>query len=225
MVKIQRQNSEKFFDLLPGSYLDLQINHPVKVRLKAQLIGYDLGQYIILKYPDAKRMGNYQDVLVEGNVVIARYLVEGQHGQCFAFRSTIRSITKYPEKFLILSYPSHIENRELRMHQRHITHLPAVIMLSDNEDDSSGHVKGIIADISTQGCGFVFKSDNPKVKVKERDVNLKIQSSSNNSVIVPGRVCNSRYENGKVNVGIKFDETDKKLKELLEHLFIEAGLD
>lgn len=225
MVNSQRKESETFFDMLPGNYLDLQINHPVKVRLKVQLIGYDLGQYIILKYPDSKRVGNYQDVLVEGNVVIARYIIEGQHGQCFAFRSTIRNITKYPEKFLVLTYPSHIENRELRMHQRHTTHLPAVIMLSDNEDDSTGHVKGIIADISTQGCGFVFKSDNPKVKVKQRDVNLKIQSSSNHSVIIPGRVCNSRYEHGKVNVGIKFDEADQQVKELLEHLFIEAGLD
>ena len=225
MVNRQHQESETFFDMLPGNYLDLQINHPVKVRLKVQLIGYDLGQYIILKYPDSKRLGKYQDVLVEGNVVIARYLIEGQHGQCFAFRSTIRNITKYPEKFLVLTYPSHIENRELRMHQRHTTHLPALIMLSDNEDDSTGHVKGIIADISTQGCGFVFKSDNPKVKVKQRDVSLKIQSSSNNSVVIPGKVCNSRYESGKVNVGIKFDEADQQVKDLLEHLFIEAGLD
>jgi len=203
----------------------LQINHPVKVRLKTQLIGYDLGKYIILKYPDAKRVGNYQDVLIEGNVVIARYLIEGQQGQCFAFKSTIRNITKYPEKFLILSYPSQIENRELRMHQRHITHLPALIMLTNNDEDSAGQIKGIIADISTQGCGFVFRSNNPKVKVKQRDVNIKIQTSSNNSVVIPGAVCNSRYEDGKVSVGIKFDESDKQVKDLLEHLFIEAGLE
>ncbi len=211
---------------MPGSNLDLQINHPVTVRLKAKLIGYNLGQYIILKYPDTKRMGNYRDVLVEGNVVIARYLIEGQQGQCFAFKSTIKSITQYPEKFLILSYPNHIENRELRMQQRHITHLPAVIMLSgDKNEESSGKIKGIIADISTKGCGFVFRSDNPKVKVKQCDVNIKIQTSTNNSVILPGTVCNSRYENGKVNVGVKFNETDKQVKELLEHLFIEAGLE
>ena len=224
---MDNQKPSTFFELVPGSSLDLQINHPVKVRLKTQLVGYDLGQYIILKYPDARRVGNYRDVLVEGNVVIARYLIEGQQGQCFAFRATIRNITKYPEKFLILTYPDKIENRELRMHQRHITHLPAIIMLSDNDndEDTSGQVKGIISDISTQGCGFIFKSDNAKIKVKKRDVNIKIQSSSNNSVIIPGKVCNSRFDDGKVNVGIKFDEADKQVKELLVHLFIEAGLE
>ena len=218
--------NDAFFDLTPGKYLDVQINHPVKVRLKAQLIGYDLGNYIVLKYPDVKRGGNYRDVLVEGNVVIARYLVEGKQGQCFAFRTTIRNITKYPEPFLILEYPKQIENRDLRMHQRHITHLPAVIMLNDNiEDEDGAKIKGIIGDISLKGCGFIFKSDNPKIKVKTRDVTIQIQSSSDTQVKLQGSVCNSRYADGRVNVGIKFDEKDKQVKALLENLFIDAGLE
>lgn len=212
------------FDLQPGKFLDLQINHPVKVRLKVQLVGYDINNYIIFKYPDVKQGNNYRDVLVEGNVTIARYLIEGKQGQCFAFRSTIRNITKYPEPFLILAYPKNIENRDLRMHQRHITHLPSIIMLNNNDDDS-GKIKGFIADISIKGCGFVFKSDNPKIKVKRRAVQLQIQASSDSSVIIPGEVCNSRYEDGKVSVGIKFDDTDKQVKSLLSNLFIDAGLE
>lgn len=222
--RMSNQKKQKYFDLSPGNFVDLQINHPVQVRIKTQLIGYDLGQYIILKYPDVKKVGNYRDVLVEGNVVIVRYLIEGKQGECFAFRSTIRNITKYPEKFLMLTYPNDIENRELRRHQRFTTHLPAMIMLNDKaEDDAGGHLKGIIADISTQGCGFVFKSDNPKIKVKERDVVIKVQSGTNSSTKIPGRVCNSRFEEGKVNVGVKFEENDKQVKDLLDHLFIESS--
>ncbi|WP_434939474.1 PilZ domain-containing protein [Shewanella sp. HL-SH8] len=211
-----------FFDLKPGKIVDLQIDHPVKLRIKAALAGYDLGQYIILKHPAPQNMNNYSDVLTEGNVVVVRYLLEGQQGECYAFKATIRNITKIPEKFIFLTYPEKIENRQLRTHQRYVTHLPAsLVARGEQEVKKAAQLKGIISDISAKGCGFVFKTDNPKVTVNQKDIFVVLRSPSDLEITIPARVCNSRFENGKVNVGIQFKEDDEQIKKLLNQLFIE----
>lgn len=213
------------FELQPGKVVDVEMNHPVKVRIKVPLIGYEMGRYIILKYPVSSRGSDYQDVLVEGNVVIARYILEGDRGECFAFRSTIKHITKYPENFIILNYPKKIESRQLRLQQRIATHLPASIMVdSETGDQKSIRLNGIIGDISTKGCGFAFKADNNKIKVTKRDVFVCIQSPNAGEVKILANVCNSRNEQGKVSVGIKFFDDDKQVSNLLEQLFIDQNM-
>lgn len=210
------------FELTPGKIVDLQIDHPVKLRIKATLVGYDLGQYIILKHPAPQHMSNYSDVLVEGNGVVVRYLLEGQQGECYAFRTIIKSITKIPEKFIFLRYPNKIENRQLRTHQRFVTHLPAAIVTKeDHNDKKAAQLKGIISDISAKGCGFVFKTDNAHIKVNQKDIFIIMHSPNDKEISIPAKVCNSRYDNGKVSVGIQFLEDDEQVKTLLNQLFIE----
>ncbi len=213
------------FDLQPGKVVDVEISHPTKVRIKVPLIGYEMGKYIILKYPVSARPSDYKDVLVEGNVVIARYILEGERGECFAFRSTIKHITKYPENFIILNYPNKIESRQLRLQQRIVTHLPASIMVdSEAGDQKSVRLNGIIADISTKGCGFAFKADNTKITVNKRNIFVCIHHPTLGEVKIPASVCNSRNEQGKVSVGIKFFDDDKQVSSLLEHLFIDQNM-
>jgi hypothetical protein len=220
----EKVNTKAFdiFELLPGKMLDVQINHPVQVRLKVPLIGYELGNYIILKYPNVPSSTSYSDVLVEGNVVVVRYLLEGDKGCCFAFRATIRTITQKPEKFLILSYPKKIENRQLRLHQRISMHLPAAISLNE-PNQSNVRINGIIGDLSLKGCGFTFKADNDSIKVNERDIFVCVAHHSQGEILIPAKVCNSRNENGRVNVGIQFNEGDKQVSSLLDHLFIDKS--
>lgn len=211
-----------FFTLTPGHSVDIQIDFPVKFRTKAMLVGYELGKYIILKHPAPQQMKNYSDVFVEGNGVVVRYLLEGQQGECYAFKSTIRNMTKIPEKFIFLSYPQKIENRQLRTHQRYVTHLPASIQAKgDNESSHGTQLKGIISDISSKGCGFVFKTDNPKVKVSQKDISVTIRNTNNEDIFIPAKVCNSRFENGMVNVGIQFEDNDVQIKNLLNQLYID----
>ncbi|WDE10332.1 flagellar brake protein [Thalassomonas haliotis] len=212
------KQQENFFELQPGKNLDLQINHPLQVRLKLQLIGYEMGKYIILKHPGEQ--ASYRDVLVEGNVVIVRYILEGSKGQCFAFRTTIRNISMFPEKFLILDYPKSIENRDLRLHQRYATNIPATIVPSDKGEASGTRIEGIIADISPQGCSFTFSSENSAIKVNQRDIFIYIQSSVEGTTKIPARVRNSRYERGKVNVGVQFTNSEQQMKNFLAKLFI-----
>ncbi|WP_254843563.1 flagellar brake protein [Shewanella sp. UCD-KL21] len=215
------QLEQIFFSLMPGNLVDLQINSPVKFRTKATLVGYEMGKYIILKHPAPQQMNNYHDVFSEGNGVVVRYLLEGQQGECFAFKTTIRNVTKFPEKFIFLSYPKEIENRQLRTHQRFVTHLPSSIQArEDSEGKLGSELKGIIADISAKGCGFLFKTDNESLKVNEKDIYVNIRNANDSIITIPARVCNSRFEHGKVNVGIQFEDDDPQIKTLLNQLFI-----
>jgi c-di-GMP-binding flagellar brake protein YcgR len=210
------------FELMPGNTLDVQLNYPVQVRLKLPLVGYSLGQYIIVKYPKVVKESDYKDVLIEGNVAIVRYILEGDKGVCFAFRSTIKNITKHPDKLLFLTYPERIENRQLRLHQRVNTHLPASISLGFNEE-SEATINGIIVDVSLKGCGFTFKAQSDSVEVNKREVFVCIKQADGSTLRIPSKVCNSRNDKGKVNVGILFTEEDKQVKSLLENLFIDTG--
>jgi hypothetical protein len=213
------------FKLHPGKSIDIEIIHPVKVRLKLPLIGYELGKYIIMKSPVTNKSTSYQDVLVEGNVVIARYILEGEHGECFAFRSTIKHITQYPESFLILNYPIKIESRQLRLQQRIVTHLPASVVVDANKEGLQAiRLNGIITDISTKGCGFLFKADNSEITVKKRDIFVSVQHPTTGEIKIPARICNSSNDQGNVSVGIQFFDGDKQVSNLLEHLFINESL-
>ena len=220
MSALEVQESTQVFELLPGNYLDLQINHPNKVRLKLPLVGYEVGKYIILKYPKVSRDTDYKDVLIEGNVAVVRYIIEGEKGECFAFRSTIKSITKYPEKFVLLDYPKKIENRQLRQQQRASTHLIASIALDNVDSSESAVINGVIGDISSKGCGFTFKADNDKVKVNRRDVFVCLMHPNGKEIRVSAKVCNSRNSKGLVNVGIQFIDEENQIPDLLDSLMI-----
>lgn len=217
------QASTNFFELMPGKIIDIELSHPNRVRIKLSLIGYSLGKYIIIKYPSELQGSNYNDVLVEGNVAICRYLLEGDRGECFAFRATIKYITKYPEKLIVLTYPKYIESRQLRMHQRIVTTLPSSIMVTNEtlgQEDTI--IDGIINDISNQGCGFTFRAKNEKVKVNKRDIYVCINIIGE-EIKIPAKVCNSRNELGKVNVGIQFKKNDKQVISILDYLGITSN--
>lgn len=200
--------------------MDLQINHPVPLRLKLMLVGYEIGNYILLKYPRVASKNEYKDVLVEGNVVIVRYLMEGNKGECFAFCSTIKHVMNYPEKFIFLEYPKQIENRQLRNQQRTSIYIPAMVMIEADEHSKATQIKGAITDISLKGCGFSFKINSTSTNVKKRNVFVCLQSPSGAELKVFAKVCNSRNERGVVNVGIQFLEANEQLPLLLDQLFI-----
>lgn len=217
--------SDEYFELLPGKILDIQINHPVTIRQKAMLVGYELGKYLILKYPKVVRSSDYKDVLVEGNVIIVRYLLEGSAGKCYAFRSTIKHIIQFPEKLIFIAYPETLENRELRRQRRQVTHIPASISLLGKDGNATeSKIKGIISDINAKGCGFSFKVDNDKVRVNTREVIVSIHNPVTGEERIPAKVCNSRNQNGRVSVGIQFIDAESQVLTLLEHLQIEPNL-
>jgi len=220
------------FELLPGQLLDVQLEQLEDVRLKLPLIGYAFGQYIILKYPVGIRIHDYTEALSVGKSVFIRYLapvtgsVEStaeEQGECFSFDSTIKSIAHFPEKCFVIEYPLHIYNRQLRRHSRTQAHLPAQLKFIDFELLSLlSEFQGIIVDISPRGCGFSFKTSEKLSNLKNQQLTMHVQSPIEGELAITARVCNQRYENGKMTLGIQFTANSAKVERLLVHLFIEC---
>jgi len=210
-------------DLMPGKIVDLQISSPTVVRLKLALVGYDLGKYLILKYPSGN-LTEYSDVLTVGNVAIIRYIVEGKKGECIAFASTIRAVSAIGDKLIFLDYPKRIENRQLRSSQRSSTHIPAKIEMLTSDDSKTGaSLTGVIIDISTKGCQFAFKTDKRDMQVKKSAIAVSIRSTiSDQPIELTAIVRNSHYDHGHINVGIQFSEKETaKIENLLSALAID----
>jgi len=210
-------------NLMPGKSLDLQFSIPVLVRMKLTLVGYDAGNFLILKYPSGQ-VSEYADVLQTGNVAIVRYIDEGRQGECVAFTASISAIINVKARLIFLEYPKSIENRQLRSSQRLQTHIPGKIELLTSIGVTTGNsISGVIIDISSKGCQFTFKTDNNKVKVKKSDIIISIGAASQNEQVkIKALVRNSRFENGKVYVGIQFSgEESKRVATLLSSLAIE----
>ncbi len=219
---ITKQRTQ-LFELEPGKYLDLQINHPVSMRLKLALIGYEIGNYIILKYPKVASKTEYNDVFFEGNSLIIRYLMPANDGECFAFRSTIKYISQYPARLLFIKYPSQIENRQLRMQARTNIHLPATIIIEDSSEIKAVQLNGIINNISSKGCGFSFKAQNINANLDKQEILVSIQSPTIGDIIIPGRICNSRNNQATTTIGIQFIDKTNIVPKLLKELLIDSS--
>lgn len=213
------KNNKFFLDLLPGKLIDIQFNNPVHMRFKLPLIGYDVGKYLILKYPLQAGKNDFIDVLTEGNGAIVRYIIEDERGECVAFSTTILAISFRPERLIYLAYPKKIESRQLREKNRLKTHIPAKISLTrDFDTETTQLLNGFIIDISPSGCRFVINVSSGFLALKRRQVFVHILSPlDGNPVIITSYIRNNQMKDNKLNVGIEFSqEEQRKLQELLE---------
>lgn len=212
--------------LTPGKIIDLQLGGLSGVRIKPTVIGLDHGRYLLVKFPSKLNPADYKDVLLQGNGVIVRYIVEAEHGECVAFSTTIQNILTVPERLIFLNYPSKIENRQLRNHQREKTHLPAQISQKMMNNKLTGTcIGGYIVDISARGCQFSFKQEGGPNGVKKCPIHIAITLMGyDEPLLVAAHVKNHRIENGQILVGIMFDDSSlQKIDALLEELAIDTA--
>lgn len=195
--------------LTPGKTIDLQLGPLTGVRIKPIVIGIDLGNYILLKFPPKLNPADYKDMLILGNIVVVRYIIEGEHGECIAFSTTIEHILSVPERLIFLNYPASIENRQLRTYQREKIYLPAQISHKLTEGNILGSgINGYIVDISSHGCQFSFKAETGHSGVKKLPIYIAITLVGHDEpLLVNAHVKNNRIENGSILVGIMFDDT------------------
>ncbi|GGF64549.1 flagellar brake domain-containing protein [Alteromonas lipolytica] len=76
-----------FKHLKPGDQVDLQIRPDVvPIRLKTILLGYDESNFVIISLP-LSAFVEHSAPLKSGTICVARMLIEGEAGQCIAFKS------------------------------------------------------------------------------------------------------------------------------------------
>lgn len=209
-MDLKNQDINEFINhLKPGQVIDVQLASLSDIRIKPTVIGVDLGRYLLVKFPTKLNPSDFKELLVQGSSVIVRYILEGQHGECVAFSTTIQHVLTVPSRLIFLNYPTRIENRQLRATQREKTHIPAEITANKSAHTLTGaSIAGYIIDISSSGCLFSFRPAVSKGGLKKVHINIAITIvSQDDPLMLSAYVKNNRLDNGHVLVGIMFDES------------------
>ncbi len=208
--------------LKPGSVVDFQFDVLGKQRLKCKLIGFNEASYFIFAIPDFAKTG-YQDMLKQGNVCVLRVIIEGDLGQCIAFKASIDVILKSPHFIMFVSYPSTIESYSLRNKQRLATYIPASISSHPSDDKvSEGSYEtchGIILDISPNGCRMsVSNVHEQNLSLKKVIVTINFPARPDAPMTVESEIKSiNKHDKENIALGIQFTKKEE-LIDLLSRL-------
>ena len=202
--------------LRPGDMIDVEFAAATKVRTKLQLVGFDTGNYLLLKQPNPRIDGSYADVLFEGNPVIVRLVLEGETGECIAFKTNIRAVSNIPFRLLYLDYPKHVE--------RVRTHIPVDVTADNSQTDSRKKLaSGVVVDISSAGCRILFKAQSEGSNVTHMNIKISIGSGSQKDLLtLSGQIMNQRKERGMISVGVRFTDDEAHINNVFDHLLIDT---
>lgn len=219
MCELINKSHEKIRRLMPGAPVELQFTLPSNVRIRTTLVGYEKGKYLIIRQPESRQ---YYDVMTEGNVVVMRFLLEGEAGECVACKAPIKSLVSFPARLLFIEYPTYVENRSLRSKQRIATHILARMSPKNSPDELHD---GVVCDISPAGCKLRFHADEMVRGVNKIPIVITIQKpGSEEALQLNGKVMNQRREDGTIGVGVLFTDPHEIVVTLLDQLYINTKI-
>lgn len=216
---------QAFKYLRPGGLVDLEFNSETPFRIKSRLVGFEEGKYIILSLSQVL-LRDYSDLIQEGKGCIVRTLIEGEAGQCIAFRSTVDFVPVRPKGLLFIRFPKQIEAISLRKENRITTQLPATFVHRDENTpdalfDAKTEVTGLIKDISAGGCRIIAQWPENNNKIQHVPVYIKVVMTSGDAAILKAEIKNQQREDpANISLGMMFIP-DNQLKKLLHQLSLD----
>ena len=183
-----------------GTTLRIDIKN-VGSQLNSILVGVDPDdRYWVIRTPQAVVSGNIR--LLPNDHVTVRFL---HHGKVMGSGAYLLSATHDPDHLMFITIPQVLAEQNLRSTPRVTCFLPARLTVNGSEA-----VIGAIKDISHGGCRVLVKPadglpaphfpDQSPILVSFRATHMEAELAYN------GIVRNSVMEDGRLAVGIKFDE-------------------
>ncbi|QJR82565.1 flagellar brake protein [Alteromonas pelagimontana] len=207
--------------LIPGSSVDLQITTPTAPkRVKTQYIGMDIPNGVMFQIPINPRWSFVRDLLVPGNTIIVRYVLEGETGQVIAFRVKVIRLMSKPFSMLITTFPRSIQTIGLRSEKRNQPGI-AVDIVAEGLAASEA-VSGVIVDVSTKGCRVALPINQQCPQLENNNLLTLHYKLEGEPITITGQIKNKTQEAGHLYYGIQFDEDQPAVEILLErHILIE----
>lgn len=204
----------------PGCPVTIQVVGSDKLRFTSHLIGYEVGNYILVALPVDVRKHFQGNLLVTGAQAVIRLLVEGEEGKCLAFKSNIDSCMTHPHDFIFLSFPKLVESCELRKYPRLSTCMSAFVCSKGSSAQEL--LTGRMQDVSLGGCRFAFDLPDTAKNVNYKNVDFLLGEDPASPIIqFPGEIRSQRMVRGKMQVGIKFDSDEIQNEKELMRLHID----
>lgn len=210
----QPDNKEWLSHVKIGQRLDLELLDQRKSRCSCELVGYKTGKYVLFRIDDDILPDRF---FVNGLAVVCRFLVEDSVGECFAFKSELLQLMRFPDKLVAISFPQFIQRRALRNEKRSSIFIPASVRLDPDVVHNSRSFKGHLIDVSSGGCRFLFDPSHKGSRVNLAPVILHIQCEKTGiDQKIQGEVRNSRLEERGLSIGIQFNVPQLHLDKLAE---------
>ncbi|MBH0027750.1 flagellar brake protein [Pseudoalteromonas sp. SWN29] len=209
-------NLDKLHQLTTSGLVDLEILTPTdSKRVKTEFVGLLENKFIILNYPNSRRLPASSDYLRDGVMVVVRALIEGGGGQVIAFRQQIMSVASHPAKLIFINYPKQVQLFALRSQTRIPTLLPAKLKLSDDRI-----LEGLIKDISLTGVMFDIRGDQKDENIKDMQCTVILNSSDKS---FEGEICSVKEHVTGVRCGIKLLASEDEMKTFMKEHFIDPA--
>jgi len=209
-------NLDKLHQLTTSGLVDLEILTPTdSKRVKTEFVGLLENKFIILNYPNSRRLPASSDYLRDGVMVVVRALIEGSGGQVIAFRQQIMSVASHPAKLIFINYPKQVQLFALRSQTRIPTLLPAKLKLSDDRI-----LEGLIKDISLTGVMFDIRGDQQDENIKDMQCTVILNSSDKS---FEGEICSVKEHVAGVRCGIKLLASEDEMKTFMKEHFIDPS--
>ncbi|TMP26626.1 flagellar brake protein [Pseudoalteromonas rubra] len=221
MLRRKTQRSRKHLSQIPaGSLIDIEIVMPAsRKRVRTEFIGVLEDQYIILNYPNPKRLGAAADYVKTGTEIIVRALPEDSDGQIIAFKENIKAISNHPARLIFLYYPHEVQTYQLRAQTRVPALIPAILQLSDYNE------VGVIKDISLSGMMFDIQKEHLPDDLESENCEVLIEGKDDNASAIKGKVCRIiESAEGNVSLGIQVVGPDTTIKAVLKDYLIDLSI-
>lgn len=209
----QQDNKDWLTYIKIGQRFDLELLDQRKSRCNCELVGYKAGKYLMFRVEDEALPDRF---FVNGLAVICRFLVEDSVGECFAFKSELLQLMRFPDKLVVVNFPQNIQRRSLRNEKRNSIFVPASVRLNLEVVHHTRSFNGHLIDLSSGGCRFLFDPSHQANKVNLAPVVLHIQCEKTGiNRQIQGEVRSSRIEEKGLSIGIQFQQTQLHLDKLM----------
>ena len=201
--------------LQAGAMITIDVMTPAgqKNKFRTIFIGYLPKKYVLIQFPDPKKLGRFAQHLVQGAGITVRGLIEGHEGAVVAFISNIKQTLQIPSRIIVLEFPKSVRLQTLRSSLRIDTDIEAKVEVEGE------YWKTAITDISISGCQLLVNNGEQLVLANEKEVVVVIEDfEGGNNLKMKADVCNVKQLPNGVTLGLKFQEQSKKdVTKLLVH--------
>lgn len=199
--------------LQAGSIITIDISTPAgqRAKFRTTFIGYLPKKYVLIQFPDAKKLGKFSQHIVQGASITVRGLLEGHEGAVVAFVSTIKQTLQMPSRIMVLDFPKTVGLQNLRSSIRIETNIDAKVKIDQN------YWQTTITNLSINGCQLNIVNGEKLVLSEKKIIEIVIEDEQGgNNFKFNGEVCNLKQQKDGVTFGVKFDaKSDEHVRQLL----------
>lgn len=176
-----------------GLKIDIQLLINASTRVKAELVGFDKNQFIILRLSSNEQPFS-KSMFAVSTSVVCRFILGDELGKIYAFRSEIINIAAHPFRLLVIRYPDVVQFSSLRSDQRNPVRIPVQVTLLERNHQAE------LVDLSLRGGLLLFKQDNVALN-REQALTLQLNSSLPSIQAIGKSITRP---DGKLRLGVQF---------------------